>query len=132
MNTNGTARHMEQISHHPHDHLFRTMMRKESVYLPFFARYLPPHIQRMIESKETTLTESTYVDEKLKETSSDLVFKTKFLDAPGYLYILIEQQSVPDPDMAFRLLRYTVEIMTQHRDGHPKAPYPLVYPLVEA
>ncbi|OQY30379.1 MAG: hypothetical protein B6244_00540 [Candidatus Cloacimonetes bacterium 4572_55] len=52
----------------------------------------------------------------MREKHSDIIYKTKIKDDDGFLYILFEHQSRPDPLMSFRLLSYMVNIWNVHLD----------------
>ncbi len=60
---------------------------------------------------------------------SDVLWSLKTASGEGYIYVVIEHQSSPDAQMAFRLMRYAIAAMQRHLDGgHTKLP--LVVPML--
>ncbi len=115
--------------HQPHDKLIKNVLKHKAVSREFFDALLPSHIRNIIELETLELNSTTFIDEKLRGTSCDLLFSTKFAGRPGYLYILCENQSKSDRYMPLRLWRYMLSIMKQHSKTHPNEPLPLIYPL---
>ncbi len=87
----------------PHDAIIKAILEKIELAKSFFQTYFPEEIVKHIDFDRLELTNKSYVDEKLKEKHSDIVYKTKFKGIDTFLYILFEHQSTPDPMMVFRL-----------------------------
>jgi len=70
------------------------------------------------------------VEDDLRPYFSDVLYSMKTCSGDdGYVQVLIEHQSTPDKQMAFRLLRYAVAAMKRHLDaGHKRLP--LVIPVL--
>jgi predicted transposase/invertase (TIGR01784 family) len=69
------------------------------------------------------------VNEKLKESISDILYTVETTEGLGYLSLLLEHQHTPQRMLAFRILRYKVAIMDRHiQQRHAKLP--LVYAIV--
>jgi len=97
----------------------------------FFRHHLPEDIRRHVDLDRLEITDGTYVDEKLRDKHSDIVYRTKIKGLTAFLYILFEHQSSPDPLMVFRLLCYMVNLWREYRDQNPKAKkLPVIIPLV--
>lgn len=103
----------------PHNATFTAAFQKKELAESFFRNYLPPEIFRHIDFDHLEFCNKTYVDEKLIDKHSDVVYKTRFDGIDGFLYILFEHQSTPDPRMVFRLLCYMVNIWKEHFDQNP-------------
>ncbi len=74
------------------------------------------------------LESGSFIEESLRPYYSDMLYSLKTVQGEGYVYALIEHQSRPDKNMAFRLMRYAIAAMQQHIDaGHKHLP--LVIPL---
>lgn len=121
----------EKSVKNPHDAAFKAAFRKKELAADFFRTYLPENIRRHIDFDSLEITEGCYVDEKLRDQHSDIVYKTKIRGMEVFLYILFEHQSSPDPVMIFRLLCYMVNLWKEYREQHPKSKkLPVIIPLV--
>ncbi|MEE4354964.1 MAG: Rpn family recombination-promoting nuclease/putative transposase [Desulfococcaceae bacterium] len=121
----------EKSVNNPHDAAFKSAFKKLAVARVFFESYLPERIRRNIDFDSLEITDGSYVDEKLRDRHSDIVYKTKLKGADALLYILFEHQSTPDPMMVFRLLCYMVNIWKEWLDQNPGAKcLPLIFPAV--
>ena len=121
----------EQTVNNPHDAVFRSSFRDLEVAENFFRYCLPEKLRKHIDFKTLEITDGTYVDEKLKDRHSDIVYKIKIQGFPAFLYFLFEHQSKPDPMMLFRLVCYAVNLLKEYVDQHPKTRIlPIVMPLV--
>ncbi len=76
-----------------------------------------------------------YVDEKLRRTRGDRVWRLRYRAADGstgwvYLLVMLEFQSSVDTDMALRVLAYTAQLYARLRREDHKGPLPPVLPIV--
>ena len=74
--------------------------------------YLPAALAERLDWSTLKLAETSFVDEALQESESDLLYTIQVAETaePAYLYLLFEHQSKPDPWMRFRLLKYMCRI----------------------
>ncbi|MDM8537933.1 Rpn family recombination-promoting nuclease/putative transposase [Desulfobacterales bacterium HSG17] len=115
----------------PHDAIIKAILEKIELAKSFFQTYFPKEIVKNIDFDRLELSNKSYVDEKLKEKHSDIVYKTKFKGLDAFLYILFEHQSKSDPMMVFRLLCYMVNIWKEYLDQNPDAKcLPVIFPAV--
>ncbi|MFI4984006.1 MAG: Rpn family recombination-promoting nuclease/putative transposase, partial [Rickettsiales bacterium] len=114
-----------------HDLFIKQAMSEPNVAREFFESYLPPHIRQKIDLRTLEAQKDSFIENSLGVSYVDLLFKVKFGQEDGYLYILVEQQSKPDRMMPLRLQRYMLQICSKHIEKHHGSKYlPLVYPLV--
>jgi len=107
----------------PHDAFFKRSMQTLEVARDFLKANLPKHILKRIKLDTLMLKSGNFVDEKLKSSMSDILYKVDTTLGTGYLYVLLEHQSRPEKMMAFRILKYIIEIMEQHiHQGHKTLP----------
>lgn len=121
------------IVHNPHDNFFKDSLTNLKVAKEFFQQHLPLAVQQKLDLNSLELQASTYIDQALKHTASDILYKVNYLndDLSAYLYILTEHQSSVDFHMPLRLLRYITSIWTEHLKKHKQDKLlPLVIPLV--
>jgi predicted transposase/invertase (TIGR01784 family) len=103
-------------------------MSDPEIMKEFFDRYLPTDIKDMLNFETIVQRKNSYVNEDLKNQEVDLLFSAEFNDKPGYLYLLLESQVMPDRFMAFRILKYMIAIMDDHLKKNKKGPLPIVIP----
>jgi hypothetical protein len=72
----------------PHEKLFKTSMADIRVARNFFEQYLPASVLSVVDLNDLELQHSTYISQELKETASDVLYKTKIVNNTAYLYIL--------------------------------------------
>ncbi len=116
---------------HPHDAFVRQVMSDLRVAREFFTVHLPEDIKQQIDLNVLQLQPRSHINEVRKEAIVDLLYKTKLQDGEeAYLYLIVEHQSSADELMAFRILKYTCNIMEDHLQKTKTKKLPLVYPLV--
>jgi predicted transposase/invertase (TIGR01784 family) len=110
----------------PHDTFFRRLFGRPEVAAEFFRLYLPPEVVAELDLSKVKLEDASFVDEKLREHFSDLLFRVGLKrGGEAYVYLLLEHKSAPDERVALQLLRY----VAQAWDRLP-APLPLIVPVV--
>ncbi len=121
---------MSSFINQPMDKFFKQSMAEQLVALDFFKIYLPPRLLKKMDLTTLKLEKHSFIDEAYKAIEADVVYSVRFADTIAYLYLLCEQQSEVNDQMAFRLLEYSIRIMKMHSQQFPKSPLPLIYPLV--
>ncbi len=124
---------MENYINNPHDKFFRASMQYPEVVRDFLDAHLPAEIKSKIDFKSIVVCPNTFIDEELKLSQSDVLLKSTIEEKVGYIYILCEHQSTPDPLMPFRLLKYLVKIWDYHlahTKPKNKLPFPLIVPII--
>jgi predicted transposase/invertase (TIGR01784 family) len=118
-----------------HDKLFRKALENPIVAYEFIEAHLPQSILSIIDTKTLKLEKESFIEPDLTGSISDVLFSCKLDNAgnseDGYIYMLLEHQSTPDPLMAFRLFKYMVNICDRYLIENREAKHlPLIYPLV--
>ena len=130
---------MSQNNKPRHDKLFRKALENPIVAYEFIEAHLPQEILQILDTKTLKLEKESFVEPDLTASISDVLFSCKMdsIDSnvedcnDGYIYLLLEHQSTPDPLMAFRLFKYMVNICDRYLIENPKTKHlPLIYPLV--
>lgn len=115
----------------PHDRVFKAAMADIRVAREFFAHYSPAYIRDKIDLDSLEFYPTSYVDKKLKLSQADIVYKVQIAGEADYLLILAaEHQSNQDKLMPYRLVRYTVDIWTNHLKQTTSKRLPLVVSIV--
>lgn len=110
----------DELIHNPHDRFFKEGFSRLETAQEFFAAYLPSELATQVNWSTLRLEPGSFVDERLAQSHSDLLFSATFHGEPLLLYFLFEHQSTRDPDMPFRLLAYMVRIWEQWRKRTPE------------
>jgi predicted transposase/invertase (TIGR01784 family) len=114
----------------PNDKLFKAAMGQPLVAKEFFKRHLPAEILEHLDFSTLKLEKNSFIDDQYKATEADLLYSIQLDKQKAYLYVVFEQQTTVDHDMAFRLQIYTLRALENHRKQYPHDPLPIVFPLV--
>ena len=114
-----------------HDALFKAVFSQSEHAARAIERMLPPALAAQVDFQTLTLQPGSYVDEALRESSSDLLFSATVRGKTSLFYVVFEHQSTVDRTMAFRLLRYMVRIWETFQAENPTATrLPMIVPIV--
>jgi hypothetical protein len=115
----------------PHDALFRSTFSQPEHAAGELQHLLPPELSARIDWPTLTLVPSSFVDEALRDSQSDLLFTAALDGKEAFIYLLFEHQSTPDALMVFRELKYEVGIWDGWLKEHPKAKkLPVILPIL--
>lgn len=114
----------------PHNNYFQKQLSNLSTARSFFQNYLPEPIIDLINWPKLRLASGDFVQKALQNRKGDILYETQFQKRKGFLYLHMEHQRKPDPDMIYRMLVYSVGISEQYRKQHSKQPPPIVFPLL--
>ncbi len=124
---------MNDAIQHPHDKLFRTVFSDTEEAALFLREQLPADIANRVEWSTLTLVETSFVDESMRDSESDLLYTVQMKGSGVlvFLYLLFEHQSKPDRWMRFRLLKYMCRIWDESFKQNPEqTELPLILPVV--
>jgi predicted transposase/invertase (TIGR01784 family) len=115
----------------PHDAIFRDTFGQIEHARSYLMAQLPTEISQLIDPDTLELCSDHFVDEKLQDLETDLLFRVKLAGCTAFLYVLLEHQSTVDKLMIFRILRYLVRIWDRWlRDHEGSATLPPILPIV--
>lgn len=114
----------------PHDAVFRQLMANRDTAKDFMELHLPAELRKRCDLSTLKLESGSFVEDSLRSYFSDVLYSLKTTTGDdGYVMVLVEHQSSPDQNIAFRLMRYAIAAMQRHLDaGHNKLP--LVIPVL--
>lgn len=124
---------MSDVTHHPHDKLFKAVFSNVEEAVTFLQLHLPPAVRDLIDWSTLRLVEGSFIDADFAERESDLLYQVALFDyqQPVLLYLLFEHQSRPDKWMPRRLLRYIDRTWDESFKLYPaQTELPPVVPLV--
>lgn len=122
-------RHEQKAEFHPTRCAVQTLLRQPETARDFLAFHLPAPIHALCDMKTLKLESSSFIDDDLRESYSDVLWSVKTEQGPGYIYCLIEHQSTSNKLIAFRMMRYAIAAMQNHLDAGYKT-LPMVVPLL--
>jgi len=96
----------------------------------FFEANLPDKVKAAIDLNNIEPQKESFINDKLKQQISDILFATKFNNEDGYLYVLLEHASTPDRMLPLRLVKYMSAIVDQHLKKSENNKLPIIYPMV--
>ncbi|MBC3210529.1 Rpn family recombination-promoting nuclease/putative transposase [Serratia fonticola] len=112
-----------------HDALFKQFLTHPDTARDFLESHLPPDLLQLCDLDTLKLESGSFIEDDLRAYYSDVLYSLSTGQGEGYVYALIEHQSVPDKHMAFRLVRYAIAAMQRHlQAGHDQLP--LVIPIL--
>ena len=79
-----------------HDEFFRFSMANHKVIREFLENHLPANIKEKINLSTIKQEKESFIDDKLKEQITDILYSVNFDKQSGYIYFLIEHQTKLD------------------------------------
>ncbi len=111
----------------PHDLFFKEVFSQPDVAESFVLNFLPPNVTGHLKHNSFRSNKGSFVDERLKEHSSDLLYRVDFKDGKGaYIYLLFEHKSRPDTKVAYQILRYLTRIWEHTTEGGKGPVHPII------
>ncbi|MFT3770748.1 MAG: Rpn family recombination-promoting nuclease/putative transposase [Minicystis sp.] len=97
-----------------HDALFKFAFSNVEHARGVLETALPQAIAARIDFSSLALLGTSFVDEALSDHHSDLLYSGRIGGRDGFLYLLWEHKSAPEPLTALQVLRYMVRIWDKH------------------
>jgi predicted transposase/invertase (TIGR01784 family) len=123
--------------HNPHDALVKAVLAHPEHARGVLQTVIPAALAEAVDWTALSLRPGSYVDVALREQFTDLLYSATWRDGDEvFVYFLFEHQSAPptspnDGLMAYRLLRYQVQIWERWRADHPaERKLPMILPIV--
>ena len=109
---------MSDDLNNPHDSFFRGVFALRQVSVPFFQHYLPTRVLKGLDLRTLRLSRESFIDERLREQRSDLLFSVASRSGqPTLLYLLLEHKSYQERWTAFQVLGYAMRALERHAGG---------------
>ena len=103
-----------------HDHLVKHAFSDVEHARGVLATALPPAVAARIDLSTLALQPGTFVDEALRDRTSDLLYSARISGFEALIYLLWEHKSGPEPLTPLQVVRYMVRIWDQHLTSLPK------------
>jgi len=115
----------------PHDALVKRTFSQIEHAAGLLRVVLPSAIAARIDLATLALCDSSFVDQLLSDSHTDLLFSVNVTGQKVLIYVLFEHQSTVDALMPLRLLEYMVRIWDRHHQAHPQGKcLPPIVPVV--
>jgi len=118
------------IIKNPHDTLFKRTLGDKEVAKDFLMNYLPDQILDEIDLTDINIAKDSFVDKKLKESFSDILYNVSINDRDGYIYLLFEHKSYLDKMTPVQLLGYITDIWELHENQSKEDKLPSIIPIL--
>ena len=107
----------------PHDGLFRAVFGEAAEAADLLRAHVPAAIANKLRWSTLARQDTSFISNRLRASEADLLFEVQREvdedDALAWLYVLLEHQSTPDPELLLRMLRYCIIIWEQDRRVRP-------------
>lgn len=115
----------------PHDKFFREIWSDREVALDFLENYLPAEIRSVADMDTLEIQKDTFVEKRLRDYYSDILYRVNLADEPGFIHLLFEHKSFPYRWIHLQVQRYMLNIwellLKQEKETRR---LPLVIPMV--
>ncbi len=116
----------------PHDALCKAAFSHTENAVGAIKAALPPAVLAQLDLRSLRHSPTSFVDERLGKSFSDLVYEVELAGQPGFVcFLLYEHQSTEDPLAALWAVFYMVRLWDRWLEDHPGAKkIPPVIPIV--
>jgi predicted transposase/invertase (TIGR01784 family) len=117
----------------PHDRMFEYVFKEKETAASMLKEYLPVKIRNKLDFRSLKISNDTFLDKRLKDYFSDLLYEIKLKSSykAVLIYILFEHKSREEWFTCLQLLKYLVRIWEQFLKQNKEAKYlPVIIPLV--
>jgi predicted transposase/invertase (TIGR01784 family) len=113
------------IQRSPHDQFVKAMLQQPELAKAYFRQLLPKQLLAIIDLDGLQQISESFLDDKLQESFSDLLYKVPMKSNPNSLYLslLLEHKSNADPYVTIQMGHYIFNaLMRQIRNGEKPMP----------
>ena len=113
----------------PHDVTFKKLFSNIEIAKDIIEKNLPQEILQDLEINTLEKLEGSFINEKLKETFTDIIYKVKIKNKETYIALLLEHKSYKDRLTIFQVSRYIIDLWSKIIESGKKE-LPAVIPIV--
>jgi predicted transposase/invertase (TIGR01784 family) len=114
-----------------HDLPFKAFFSENEVAKSFLEENLPKSLIDRLDFNTLKIAKDSFVDKKLSQYFSDLLYEVKLQGKPALVYLLFDHKSKEDKFTGFQLLKYMVRIWESYFKQNKKVRYlPVIIPMV--
>ncbi len=108
---------LNDFKHHPHDAMFKASFQRKDLVQGFLRTVLPQNLLEQLYLDDMALDNNSYVDERLKQTFSDVVWTIPYAQGSVDAVFLFEHKRKRDKYALFQMLQYMCSIWKQDVDS---------------
>jgi predicted transposase/invertase (TIGR01784 family) len=120
---------MEKVNN-PHDRMIRETLSRKETAVSFFKNFLPEHILKIMDMESLEISKDSFIEKELADFYSDILYKVRFKDSPGFLYLLFEHKSYEEAFIQFQLFGYIHKIYSLYVKQTKAKKLPIILPMV--
>jgi len=122
----------DAMTHTPHDALVKRMLQDPKDAAPLLRAALPAGIVARCDWSTLKLADRSFIDERFRETHSDLLYEIGVGRHQALIYVLLEHKSECDPRTPVQMFLYVGRILDRYAEVTEGGPLrvPLVVPLI--
>lgn len=106
-----------------HDPAFKFFLSEKEIAENFLQEHLPSKIALKMDSRTLQIVKDTFVDKKLSQYYSDILYEIKFQGKHIFIDLLFDHKSTEDRFMGFQFLKYKVRIWEYYFKQHKNTRY---------
>jgi predicted transposase/invertase (TIGR01784 family) len=113
----------------PHDATFKKLFGEREIAKDVIEKNLPKEVLDELDMESLERLDGSFINEKLKETFSDIIYGVKLNNRDAYIALLMEHKSYTDKLAIFQVAGYILDVWRKTiEDG--KKELPVVIPLL--
>ena len=113
-----------------HDKFFKETFGNTERAKDFLCNYLPEDVMSIIDIDALEPQKDSFINKRLEEGFSDMLFRVNINKKEGYIYFLFEHKSYISKDISLQVLKYMIEIWESKMKKEGVAELPIIIPLV--
>lgn len=113
----------------PHDVTFKDLFSKKEIAKDVIMQNLPKEILEDMDFNSLEQLDGSFINEKLEETFSDIIYGVNIKGREAYIALLLEHKSYKDKLTIFQVSRYIIDLWSKVIKGGKKE-LPVVIPIV--
>jgi predicted transposase/invertase (TIGR01784 family) len=115
----------------PHDKVVKVYLSEKETAKSLFEEYLPAKITKNLDFNTLKISKDTFVDKKMSDYFSDILYQINLLNIPIFIYFLIEHKSREERLTSFQVLKYMVGIWKLYLKQNEEAKtLPVIIPII--
>ncbi|MBS4536666.1 Rpn family recombination-promoting nuclease/putative transposase [Clostridium sp. D2Q-14] len=113
-----------------HDATFKEVFSQKRIAKDFIENNIPKEVLDIINMESLELQKDTFINEKLQENFSDLIYRVKINNKDAYISFLLEHKSYKDKMVIFQIQKYILESWMTIIQKENKEELPIIIPLM--
>lgn len=119
----------DEITHNPHDKLFKEAFSRREMAVDFFQNYLPAQIHTRIDWETLHLERDTFTDEALRGSESDLLYAVQITDITDYIK---QAEALRQPELQEEIMTIAEKLRREGKlEGKQEAFYEDILDILE-